>query len=99
MVAGRDFPRRRVMNKIFFGPRSWLIGLPVLALIVMTEAHADDADLRSRILALNKVTGSNVVDAELVILSKDPKAKELLQAGLAIAKSTKETLTYNAAII
>jgi tetratricopeptide (TPR) repeat protein len=68
-------------------------------LFLAPAVRGDDADLRRRVLELNKVTGTDVMQGELAILSKDPKAKELVRAAVALAKEKKETLSYNAALI
>jgi tetratricopeptide (TPR) repeat protein len=80
---------------------SWPKLLPVvgLMLLLVSSGRGDDAELRRRVLDLNKVTGTDVIRGELSLLSKDPKAKELIQAGVALAKDKKETLSYNAALI
>jgi tetratricopeptide (TPR) repeat protein len=80
--------------------RSWCLfaGMAALLLIV-PAARGDDVDLHRRILDLNKITGTDAVRGELRALSKDDKAKELIQEGLAVAKAKKEPLSYNAALI
>src|SRR5438105_4050555 len=88
------------MTRIARG-RSWQMCLPVLGLVAVLTmpAFGEDPDLRRRVLDLNKITGTDVMRGELSLLAKDPKAKDLVQAGLAIVKDKKEPLSYNAALI
>jgi tetratricopeptide (TPR) repeat protein len=88
------------MTRIGLG-RSCLRLLPVLALIALSAlpARGEDPDLRRRVLELNKITGTDVMRGEFILLSKDPQAKELVQAGVAIVNEKKEPLSYNAALI
>jgi tetratricopeptide (TPR) repeat protein len=74
---------------------------PVVALIAFAAAPArgDDAELRRRVLDLNRVTGSEVIDGEVKAFSKDPKVKELIQTGVEIARAKDPGLAYNAALI
>jgi len=67
--------------------------------LLALPARGGDADLHRRVLDLNKITGTDVMRGELRELFKDPKAKELVQAGVAVAKDKKQALSYNAALI
>jgi tetratricopeptide (TPR) repeat protein len=63
-------------------------------------AAADDAGLRDKALGLNNLTGSDTIEGEIKILTKDADgAKKLLAVGVKMVKEKDQPLNYNAAYI
>ena len=78
----------------------WIL-IGVLALGVQSPARADEKeDLRQKALALNDVTGDDIVKGEIKALVEKPEqTKKLLKAAMAMAKEKEQPFNFTAAYI
>jgi tetratricopeptide (TPR) repeat protein len=75
------------------------VGLAVLTLVAADRAAADEAT-RKKVLALNKVTGTDVLKGAMKDLLDDKaEAKNLIGEGVTLVKEKKDALTYNGALL
>jgi tetratricopeptide (TPR) repeat protein len=71
----------------------------VFGLLALT-AHADDAELRTKALALNEITGTDAIKGEIVTLLEDTAGtKKLLKSAVTMANEKDQPFNYNAAYI
>jgi tetratricopeptide (TPR) repeat protein len=85
---------------MWMGPLTGVVVAVLGFLAGPAPAAEEDAAVQARVLALNKLTGSNPVNAEYKALLESPKeAKKILAAAKALVKEKKAPLTYNAAFI
>lgn len=78
-----------------------IIGLACLAAFGALTYTADAGDAnRQKILDLNQLTGSKVIESQAKALAADVKtAKELIAIGMTMAKDKNQPIRYNAAIV
>jgi tetratricopeptide (TPR) repeat protein len=81
-----------------------LTGLAVLlitgAVTLVGRAAEDDDALRKRALALNEVTGTEPMDAQVRLLLQDKdKSKKLLEVAARMARGKDQPFNYNAAFV
>jgi tetratricopeptide (TPR) repeat protein len=73
----------------------------LMAAVLTGPARAADPDaaLRSKLLALNEITGDDPIRGEILTLRSDPDAKKLLAVAVGMAKEKNQPFNYNSAYI
>jgi tetratricopeptide (TPR) repeat protein len=88
------------MSRILVGCfRSMLPALGLLAALAL-PAHGEEQSFQSRVLGLDNITGTDVLQGEVRnLLDNQDEAKKLIQAALDLAKNKKGSLNFNAALV
>ena len=88
------------MSRIFAGRFRGLVPAVVLVLALAQPMRGEEQSVQSRVLDLDKITGTDVLRGEVRgLLDNKAEAKKLIDAALTLTKEKKKALTYNAALV